>query len=115
MFISTDLHSLNHCKEKNRFLQVDSINSWILLFRRDRKVFSWFSLVRKKSSLKYRRILQKEEMIQESDIEKLVRFSNGLSDAEEIRYIYSLFTEKEDSDELMYVSILPSRSFDFQL
>ena len=54
-------------------------------------------------------------MIQQTDIEKLVRFSNGLSDAEEIRYIYSLFTEKEDSDELMYVSILPSRSFDFQL
>jgi len=41
-------------------------------------------------------------MIQQNDIEKLVRFSKGLSDAEETRYIYSLFAEKEDSDELKY-------------
>lgn len=41
-------------------------------------------------------------MIQQSDIEKLVRFSKGLSDAEETRYVYSLFAEKEDSDELKY-------------
>jgi len=41
-------------------------------------------------------------MIQPFDIEKLVRFSKGLSDAEETRYIYSLFAEKEDSDELKY-------------
>lgn len=41
-------------------------------------------------------------MIQQNDIEKLVRFSIGLSDAEEARYIHSLFAEKEDSDELKY-------------
>jgi len=41
-------------------------------------------------------------MIQQNDIEKLVRFSKGLSDAEETRYVYSLFAEKEDSDELKY-------------
>jgi ferric-dicitrate binding protein FerR (iron transport regulator) len=41
-------------------------------------------------------------MIQQNDIEKLVRFSKGLSDAEESRYIHSLFAEKEDSDELKY-------------
>jgi transmembrane sensor len=41
-------------------------------------------------------------MIQQNDIEKLVRFSKGLSDAEESRYICSLFAEKEDSDELKY-------------
>jgi transmembrane sensor len=41
-------------------------------------------------------------MIQQSDIEKLVSFSKGLSDAEETRYIYSLFAEKEDSNELKY-------------
>lgn len=41
-------------------------------------------------------------MIQQSDIEKLVRFSKGMSDAEETRYVYSLFAEKEDSDELKY-------------
>lgn len=41
-------------------------------------------------------------MIQQNDIEKLVRFSKGLSDAEESRYVYSLFAEKEDSDELKY-------------
>lgn len=41
-------------------------------------------------------------MIQQSDIEKLVRFSKGQSDAEEIRYVCSLFAEKEDSDELKY-------------
>jgi len=41
-------------------------------------------------------------MIQQSDIEKLVRFSKGQSDAEEIRYVYSLFAEKEDNDELKY-------------
>lgn len=41
-------------------------------------------------------------MIQQFDIEKLVRFSKGLSDAEEIRYVCSLFAEKEDSNELKY-------------
>jgi hypothetical protein len=41
-------------------------------------------------------------MIQQSDIEKIVRFSKGLSDAEETRYVYSLFAEKEDSNELKY-------------
>jgi transmembrane sensor len=41
-------------------------------------------------------------MIQQSDIEKLVRFSKGLSDAEEARYVCSLFADKEDSDELKY-------------
>ncbi len=41
-------------------------------------------------------------MIQQSDIEKLVRFSKGQSDAEETRYICSLFAEKEDTDELKY-------------
>lgn len=41
-------------------------------------------------------------MIQQSDIEKLVRFSKGLSDADETRYVCSLFAEKEDSDELKY-------------
>lgn len=39
-------------------------------------------------------------MIQPSDIEKLKRFSEGLSDVEEIRYIYSLFSGKEDSPQL---------------
>lgn len=41
-------------------------------------------------------------MIQQNDIEKLVRFSKGLSDAKETRYVCSLFAEKEDSDELKY-------------
>jgi ferric-dicitrate binding protein FerR (iron transport regulator) len=41
-------------------------------------------------------------MIQPSDIEKLVRFSKGISDAAETLYIYSLFAEKEDSSELKY-------------
>jgi ferric-dicitrate binding protein FerR (iron transport regulator) len=41
-------------------------------------------------------------MIQQNDIEKLERFSKGLSNAEENRYVYSLFAEKEDSDELKY-------------
>ena len=41
-------------------------------------------------------------MIQQSDIEKLVRFSKGLSDADEIQYIGSLFSEKEDSNDLRY-------------
>jgi len=38
-------------------------------------------------------------MIQQDDIEKLVRFSKGLSDAEETRYVYSFFAENEDSDD----------------
>lgn len=41
-------------------------------------------------------------MILQNDIEKLVRLSKGLSDVEETRYVYSLFAEKEDSDELKY-------------
>lgn len=41
-------------------------------------------------------------MIQQSDIDKLVRLSKGQSDAEETRYICSLFAEKEDSNELKY-------------
>lgn len=41
-------------------------------------------------------------MIQQSDIEKLVRFSKGMSDKEETRYVYTLFAEKEESDELKY-------------
>jgi ferric-dicitrate binding protein FerR (iron transport regulator) len=41
-------------------------------------------------------------MIQQSDIEKLARFSKGFSDAEETRYVYSLFAEKEHSNELKY-------------
>ncbi|MDD2380434.1 MAG: FecR domain-containing protein [Mariniphaga sp.] len=41
-------------------------------------------------------------MIQPSDIEKLTRFRKGLSGEEEIRSIYSLFAEKEDSNELKY-------------
>jgi len=41
-------------------------------------------------------------MIESSDIEKLVRFVSGLSDAEEERYIWSLFTEKDDNNNLKY-------------
>ncbi len=36
-------------------------------------------------------------MINQSDIEKLERFSKGLSDAEEEKYIYALFSEHEGS------------------
>lgn len=39
-------------------------------------------------------------MIQPSDLEKLKRFNEGLSGAEETRYIYSLFSGKEDSSQL---------------
>ena len=38
-------------------------------------------------------------MIHQTDIEKLERFSRGLSDAEEEKYIYSLFSEKEGNEE----------------
>ncbi|MEN8118549.1 MAG: FecR domain-containing protein [Bacteroidota bacterium] len=38
-------------------------------------------------------------MINKADIEKLQRFSKGLSDAEEEKYIYSLFTENEGNRE----------------
>jgi transmembrane sensor len=38
-------------------------------------------------------------MINKIDIEKLERFSKGLSDAEEEKYIYSLFTENEGKSE----------------
>jgi transmembrane sensor len=41
-------------------------------------------------------------MIQQTDIDKLVRFSKGLSNIEETRYVYSLFADKEDSNELKY-------------
>lgn len=41
-------------------------------------------------------------MIQPSDIEKLIRFSKGLSDPEETRHVHSLFAEKEESDEFKY-------------
>src|SRR5690606_34744424 len=41
-------------------------------------------------------------MIKQSDIEKLIRFSKGLSDADETQYIHSLFAEKENSNELKY-------------
>ena len=41
-------------------------------------------------------------MIDPSDIEKMIRFSKGLSDAEETKYIHSLFAEKEDSDAFKY-------------
>jgi ferric-dicitrate binding protein FerR (iron transport regulator) len=41
-------------------------------------------------------------MIQQNDIEKIVRFSKGLSNEEESRYVCSLFAEKEDSNELKY-------------
>ncbi|NOR74989.1 MAG: DUF4974 domain-containing protein [Draconibacterium sp.] len=38
-------------------------------------------------------------MINKTDIEKLQRFSNGLSDAKEEKYIYSLFAENEGNEE----------------
>jgi len=39
-------------------------------------------------------------MLQKTDIEKLERFSRGLSDPEEDRYIYSLFSDLEESRSL---------------
>ncbi len=39
-------------------------------------------------------------MIKTADFEKLVRFSKGLSDEEEARYVCSLFAENEDNREL---------------
>src|SRR5690554_1815442 len=41
-------------------------------------------------------------MIRQSDIEKLIRYSKGLSDKDETQYIHSLFAEKENSNELKY-------------
>ena len=38
-------------------------------------------------------------MIQQSDIEKLVRFNKGVSNEEETQYIYSLFSENEKKSE----------------
>ncbi len=44
-------------------------------------------------------------MIHQTDIEKLERFSKGLSDAKEEKYIYSLFSENEGNDEFKeYIS-----------
>ena len=41
-------------------------------------------------------------MIVQSDIEKLIRYYNGQTNAEETRYIHSLFAEKEDNSELKH-------------
>ena len=49
--------------------------------------------------MKYKGDFKAELMLNQSDIDKINRFSKGLSDAEETQYIYSLFSENEENEE----------------